>query len=215
MIRPSNLIKSPFASIDSNLYNNHFFFGEVIVSDNEENEEHSSAIRTPGQLITVIVAAFVFPIATLLLVGHYVTSERPINSNSPAYSDEAVAKRLEPVGKLIVADELTQGEAQAPEVSAQTAMTAGVSAAPAVAAGEDKIKSIYTASCAACHASGAAGAPKLGDKAAWAPRIKAGTEGLYDSALKGKNAMPPKGGNASLSEADVKAVVDYMVSQSK
>ena len=215
MIRPSNLIKSPFASIDSNLYNNHFFFGEVIVSDNEENEEHSSAIRTPGQLITVIVAAFVFPIATLLLVGHYVTSERPINSNSPAYSDEAVAKRLEPVGKLIVADELTQGEAQAPEVSAQTAMTAGASAAPAAAAGEDKIKSIYTASCAACHASGAAGAPKLGDKAAWAPRIKAGTEGLYDSALKGKNAMPPKGGNASLSEADVKAVVDYMVSQSK
>ena len=62
---------------------------------------------------------------------------------------------------------------------------------------------------------GAAGAPKLGDNAAWAPRIKAGSEALYDSAIKGKNAMPPKGGNASLSDADVKAAVDYMVSQSK
>jgi cytochrome c5 len=212
LIPPSNLIKSPFASIDPNLYNNHFFLGEVIVSDNEEDEEHSSAIRTPSQLVTVIVAAFVFPVVTLMLLGHYVTSERPIDSNSPAYSDEAVAKRLKPVGELVVGDESAQAETQSTGASGQAALTA---AAPAGEAGEEKIKSIYTASCAACHASGAAGAPKLGDKAAWAPRIKAGADGLYNSALKGKNAMPPKGGNASLSDAEVKAVVDYMVSQSK
>jgi cytochrome c5 len=79
----------------------------------------------------------------------------------------------------------------------------------------DKIKAAYTASCAACHTTGAAGAPKLGDKSTWAPRIKSGIDTLYNSAIKGKNAMPAKGGNASLSDADVKAVVDYMVSQAK
>jgi cytochrome c5 len=215
LIHPSNLIKPPFASTDPNLYNNHFFLGEVIVSDSEEDEGHSSAIRTPGELITVIVAAFVFPVATLMLLGHYVTSERPIDSNSSAYSDEAVTNRLKPVGELVVVDESVQAEMQSTGASSPAAPTGGASAEPAGEAGEEKIKSTYTASCAACHASGAAGAPKLGDKAAWAPRIKAGTEVLYNSALKGKNAMPPKGGNASLSDAEVKALVDYMVSQSK
>jgi cytochrome c5 len=166
-------------------------------------------------LITVIVAAFVFPVATLMLLGHYVTSERPIDSNSSAYSDEAVTNRLKPVGELVVVDESVQAEMQSTGASSPAAPTGGASAEPAGEAGEEKIKSTYTASCAACHASGAAGAPKLGDKAAWAPRIKAGTEVLYNSALKGKNAMPPKGGNASLSDAEVKALVDYMVSQSK
>jgi cytochrome c5 len=76
-------------------------------------------------------------------------------------------------------------------------------------------KDVYNASCAACHASGLAGAAKLGDKAAWAPRIKAGIDVLYNSTLKGKGAMPAKGGNASLSDADIKAAVDYVVSQAK
>ena len=72
-------------------------------------------------------------------------------------------------------------------------------------------KSIYDASCVACHATGVAGAPKVGDKAAWAPRINTGMSTLYSVAIKGKGAMPPKGGNASLAEADVKAAVDYLV----
>lgn len=67
----------------------------------------------------------------------------------------------------------------------------------------------------ACHAAGVAGAPKLGDKVAWAPRIKLGTPVLYQSALKGKNAMPAKGGQAGLADADVKAAVDYMIGKSK
>lgn len=70
----------------------------------------------------------------------------------------------------------------------------------------------YKASCASCHATGIAGAPKLGDKAAWAPRIKTGKDKLYHSALQGKPpGMPAKGGNLSLSESDVKAAVDYLV----
>jgi cytochrome c5 len=60
-----------------------------------------------------------------------------------------------------------------------------------------------------------AGSPRLGDKAAWAPRIKTGTDALVQSVIKGKNAMPPRAGNPSLSEAEIRAAVDFMVSQSK
>lgn len=83
------------------------------------------------------------------------------------------------------------------------------------AAGKPDGKAVYEANCAACHAAGVAGAPKAGDKAAWASRLKAGTNALYANALKGKNAMPAKGGNAALAEADVKAAVDYLAGQAK
>ncbi len=73
----------------------------------------------------------------------------------------------------------------------------------------------YTKACAACHATGAANAPKLEDKAAWGPRIAQGTDALYNAALKGKGAMPPKGGQVQLSDDVVKAAVDYMISKSK
>lgn len=73
----------------------------------------------------------------------------------------------------------------------------------------------YKKSCAVCHATGVAGAPKLGDKNAWAPRIATGNAALYTTALKGKGAMPAKGGVAALSNDAVKVVVDYMVSQAK
>jgi cytochrome c5 len=73
----------------------------------------------------------------------------------------------------------------------------------------------YKTACAACHATGAAGSPKIGDKAAWAPRIATGKDALYASAINGKNAMPPKGGRMDLSDDVVKAAVDYMVAQAK
>ncbi|MEE9310606.1 MAG: c-type cytochrome [Cocleimonas sp.] len=76
-------------------------------------------------------------------------------------------------------------------------------------------KKVYDSACFACHASGVAGSPKLGDKDAWAPRIATGIDALYGVSLTGKGAMPAKGGNMSLSDADVKAAVDYMVNQSK
>ena len=76
-------------------------------------------------------------------------------------------------------------------------------------------KEVYESTCAACHATGAAGAPKFGDKAAWAPRIKTGVAALHNSALKGKNIMPAKGGNPSLPDADVIAAADYMIAHSK
>ena len=67
----------------------------------------------------------------------------------------------------------------------------------------------------ACHASGAAGAPKTGDKAAWAPRIATGIPALIKSATNGKNAMPAKGGAADLSDGEIKAAVEYIVGQAK
>jgi cytochrome c5 len=73
----------------------------------------------------------------------------------------------------------------------------------------------YQTSCQACHSTGAAGAPKLGDKAAWAPRIATGVDAMLAVAIKGKNAMPPKGACMSCSDDDLKAAIEYMVSQSQ
>lgn len=74
---------------------------------------------------------------------------------------------------------------------------------------------IYQSVCSACHSSGALGAPRAGDKAAWGPRIATGKEALYKSALNGKNSMPPRGGAADLSDAEVKSAVDHLVSLAK
>ncbi len=77
----------------------------------------------------------------------------------------------------------------------------------------------YGKACVVCHGAGVAGAPKLGDKGDWGPRIAQGNDMLYEHALKGytgkKGMMPPKGGNTALADADVKAAVDYMVAQGK
>ncbi|MFZ2909301.1 MAG: c-type cytochrome, partial [Candidatus Desulfobacillus denitrificans] len=78
-----------------------------------------------------------------------------------------------------------------------------------------KGKKVYDSACVACHASGVAGAPKFGDKAAWAPRLATGLDALTASAIKGKGAMPPKGGNASIPDADIRAAVEYMTAAAK
>ena len=83
-------------------------------------------------------------------------------------------------------------------------------AGPAAAKG----KAVYNATCAACHSTGAAGAPKLGDKSAWMPRLR-DLAAAKAAAINGKGFMPAKGGNSSLSKADVVAAVDYIASQSR
>jgi cytochrome c5 len=79
----------------------------------------------------------------------------------------------------------------------------------------DAGKLTYDAKCAACHNSGAAGAPKLGDAAAWSGRIAAGSDALMASVINGKNAMPPRGACTDCSDADLKAALEYLVSASK
>ena len=97
-----------------------------------------------------------------------------------------------------------------------TSTDAGNTAAMGAAgAGQDT----YGKACVACHGAGVAGAPKLGDKGDWGPRIAQGNDTLYKHALEGytgkKGMMPPKGGNTALADADVKAAVDYMVAQAR
>jgi len=107
----------------------------------------------------------------------------------------------------------------APAATVATATPAAPAPAPAAAPAEtqakaDAVPALYTQLCQTCHAAGVAGAPKVGDKAAWAPRLGQGVDGLTASAIKGKNAMPPRGGS-SASDAEIKAVVTYMVNSVK
>ncbi|MFT3848428.1 MAG: c-type cytochrome [Propionivibrio sp.] len=76
-------------------------------------------------------------------------------------------------------------------------------------------EAVYNTICQACHAAGVAGAPKTGDKAAWAPRIATGIEALLKSATNGKNAMPARGGAADLTDDELKAAVDYLIEKAK
>ena len=269
-------------------------------------EDHSTPIKTPGQLITVVVLAFVVPIFTIVLIVHMVTGGLRVDKSSNAMSEEAIAARIKPVGEVVLADKSAGGERSGEQVVkevCQTCHAAGLlnapkvgdpaawkprlaqgektlithaingirtmpakggnpslsdaevaravvwmanqsgakfkeppappapdattaasgaspassptTAAPAATAAKPDGAHVYTVVCAMCHAAGLAGAPKYADKAAWKPRIAQGLPTLYEHAVKGIRAMPPKGGSASLSDAEVDAAVDYMVNHSK
>ena len=164
--------------------------------------------------------------AIALIVGIYLLVQFAVGAygarslkDDPAMSEAAVTKRLAPVA-VVAIDPNAPAPAATPAAtpaSAQAAAAAPAVPPPAKAAqgAAASGKSTFDTVCTACHGSGIAGAPKFGDKAAWAPRIKTGKDALYASALHGKGAMPPKGGNPALSDADVKAAVDYMVSAAK
>jgi cytochrome c5 len=138
---------------------------------------------------------------SLLTAALAVLATAPAMATSDSDIDsDAVRTRIAPVGKLNIAGASSGGAS---------------AAAPAAADGSGT----YNGACAACHATGAAGAPKVGDKADWGPRIKQGKAMLYSHAIKGfqgkKGFMPAKGGQTQLSDANVKAAVDHMVSKSK
>ncbi len=156
--------------------------------------EHKMKPTTPTQFIAAVLGSLApVLIVVVLLVNYFMgIAATHITDGDPAAENKAVAERLKPVGHLVV----------------------GQAAAPAAGGAVDG-KKVYDSICQACHASGAAGAPKAGDKAAWAPRLKAGMPALYVTALKGKGAMPAKGGNPNLSDAEVKAAVDYLAAQAK
>ncbi len=105
--------------------------------------------------------------------------------------------------------------APAADTAATPAAEVATETVAAASAGPADGKKTFEGVCAACHMTGVAGAPKVGEKAVWAPRIAQGNDLLYEHALKGKGVMPAKGGNPALSDADVKAAVDHMVSLSK
>jgi cytochrome c oxidase subunit 2 len=110
---------------------------------------------------------------------------------------------------------LQEAKARMPKPEPAAQVAAAAPGAPAAAAAPADPKATYDTTCAVCHNAGVAGAPKLGDKAAWGPRLKQGKDTLYASALKGKGAMPPKGGNMALGDDAVKAAVDHMIAAAR
>lgn len=285
----------------------------------QEPDQHVSPIKSPRQLVIVVVLAFVIPIALIVLVSQLVTGV-PRGRDE---SDPRVLSRIKAMGTVVMADatapkgnlagdavygqvcktchdaglagapklgdkgawaaRLAQGQASlvkraiagfqgkagvmppkggnadltdaeveravvhmanqaganwkepapaaavaaAPSAAPAAAPMAAVAAAPTAAAPTGAAapmaaadgKKVFDSGCVACHGAGIAGAPKFGDKAAWAPRITEGVNTLYTHAIGGftgkGGVMPPKGGNTTLSDADVKAAVDYMVSAAK
>jgi cytochrome c5 len=165
--------------------------------------------------IGIAIGAVALVVGLLLLVqfaiGAY--ASRPVKDD-PAMSDDAVKKRIAPVAKLEI-DPNAPAPAPAGAAPMMAAATIPPPAAKTAAGGAASGKATYDAVCHVCHGAGVAGAPKFGDKAAWAPRLKEGKDELYKDAIKGKGAMPPKGGNPALSDADVKAAVDYMTAAAK
>ena len=159
------------------------------------SEHDSDFFRT---LALVMVGLGVFFII-IIVAANWISAGTSDSSSDPrikAHIDELI----KPVGMV------------------STKVEAAPAAATAAAGGAIDAKASFQQACFACHGTGAAGAPKLGDKAAWGPRISQGKSTLYEHALKGfqgkAGVMPPKGGSA-LSDDAVKAVVDYMVSQAK
>jgi cytochrome c5 len=157
-----------------------------------------------------LIAALVALTVVLFVVAQIIGGKpKTVEATADA---KAVAERIKPVGELNV------GAVPATKVTTASNAVMDAIIPSANAAGADG-KKIYDTTCVACHAAGVAGAPKLGDKAAWAPRIAQGADTLHTHAIKGfqgkAGMMPPKGGNMSAKDEDVKAAVDYMVSQSK
>lgn len=120
----------------------------------------------------------------------------------------------EPKPPAGAADAASGDPAAAEPAAAPAAEAAPATAAPAPAAASNVGKSIYDTTCMACHSSGVAGAPKFGDKAAWAPFIAKGMDDMVKKATQGVGAMPPKGGSTA-SDADFKAAIQYMVDAAK
>jgi cytochrome c5 len=153
----------------------------------DTHDAHESFIKTPQQLIVVILAAFLVPIFGIILVVQLVLS-RP-GAEPQALTPEAIAGRLQPVGRVEIGE-------------------------PAAAPGSRSGEAIVKATCAACHQTGVAKAPRIGNKQDWAEHIKHGLNAMAQTVVKGKGAMPPKGGDASLTDEEIRRAVAHMANQS-
>ena len=153
-----------------------------------DHEVHEGPIKTPKQLISAVVASFVVPIIAIIMLANFVNFGSRTGAGSEGMSAEAVAKRIQPVGSIEIKD---------------------ASDIKSLKTGEQ----VFQAQCTACHTNGAAGAPKLGDEAAWAPRLKTGYDALLASALKGKGNMGAQGGG-DFSDFEIGRGVVYMANKS-
>jgi cytochrome c5 len=159
------------------------------MSDTHEHDApHEGPIKTPKQLIWTVVASFVIPIVIIIMLANFVMMGGKVGAGSDGMAAEAVARRIQPVGSIEIKD-----------LNNVAAMKTG--------------EQVFQAQCTACHTSGAAGAPKIGDEAAWGPRIKTGAEALMVSVMKGKGAMGAQGGG-DFSDFEINRAMVYMVNKS-
>ncbi len=148
-------------------------------------EDHQMIIKTPKQLIVTVVLSFIIPVVVLIMLASWVTTGDRKAPGSDTLGPEATALRIAPVAKL----EIVQA-----------------TAAEQIRSGEQ----VYNLACAACHMAGVAGAPKFADQAAWAGPNATGLQAMVNNAIKGKGAMPARGGNPNLSDAEIANAVVYM-----
>ena len=150
------------------------------MSDTHE-EAHTGPIKNPKQFLVTVIASFVIPVFIIIGLVYFVTSkDKPAAGNGNP--EKALAERIQKVGSVEIRDAnrpLRNGD------------------------------EVYKVQCAACHGTGAAGAPKFEDAAAWAPRLKQGFEALVASSLKGKGAMAPQGGG-DFNDLEIARGVAYM-----
>jgi cytochrome c5 len=152
-----------------------------------DHESHEGPIRTPKQLIVTVVASFVLPVVIIILLINFVAWDTRPAAGSDGLSAEAVARRIAPVGMSEFKD---PGDVKSMKTGDQ----------------------VFQAQCSACHTPGAAGAPKIGDEAAWSARIKTGLDALLSSSLKGKGNMPPQGGGDH-SDFEIARAVVFMANK--
>ena len=151
------------------------------MSDTSHEEDHTGPIKTPKQLLVTVFFSFFAPVIIIIGLVYFVVSGNKPGAGG-ANLEKALAERIQKVGSVEIRDvnrELKFGE------------------------------DVFKAQCTACHTIGAAGAPKFGDKAAWAPRIATGLEALIHSSLKGKGAMPPQAGG-DFEDLEIARGVVYM-----
>ena len=151
------------------------------MSDNSHEEDHTGPIKTPKQLLITVFFSFVAPVIIIIGLVYFVVSE-----NKPAAGavnlERAVEQRIQKVGAVEIRDANRE-----------------------LKSGQD----VFKVQCTACHTTGAAGAPKIGDAGAWGPRIATGLDALVNSALKGKNAMAAQGGG-DFEDLEITRAVVYL-----
>jgi cytochrome c5 len=173
------------------------------------HDSHTGPIKTPAQLLWTSFFSFVAPIFIIIGLVYYVTSgDKP--AAGAVDPELATAERIQRVGTVVLGDAATIAAAMAASGAAPAADGAAVAAPTAALSGE----ALYNKACMACHAAGVAGAPKFGDKAAWGPRVGLGLEALTASVIKGKGAMPPKGGSTA-SDGEIQSAVEFILAALK
>ena len=155
-----------------------------------DSHEHESPIKTPQQLIVVVVLSFVVPVIGIILIAQLVLGGMNTGDTSSPSAQEAIARRIQPVAEVAISE--GGGGASGPRTGDQ----------------------IVKAACAACHTTGAANAPKIGDNAAWGKLIGRGLNELLASAIKGKGAMPARGGASDITDFELARAIVVMANQS-